>query len=440
MKKAIRDHSTDFLAIIALVVFALAVTIFILSRQQQPYPSWLPLLGDDTFELKGEFESAQAITPGQGQTVNIAGIRVGDITDVELEEGKAVVTMQIDAQYGPLVHTDASMLLRPRTGLQDMSVELDPGSDGEQLEEGGTVPLANTEGNIQPEALLSSLDRDTRDYLVLLLQGGAEGLAGNGEELSAVFRRFEPTARDLAKINKGLAERRANIARSITNFRRVSEELGARDTQLTDFVDSSNAALGGFADQEASIREALQELPPALAATRSALESGDQFALELGPASRRLIPSSRALGPALRATRPFFRKTVGPIRDQIRPFTKQVRAPIRTLLDASNALSKATPPLTNSLGDLNKLFNALAYNPPGQEEGYLFWTAWLNHNQNNLFQLQDAGSPLRRGLVLMSCNTALLAEGFASARPYIRTLQQLTRVPESSTICPLDPP
>ncbi len=382
----------------ALTIFALAITIYILSQQQQPYPSWLPILGDDTFELKGEFESAQAVTPGQGQTVNIAGIKVGDITEVELESGNAVVTMEIEDEYEEIVHSDATMLLRPRTGLQDMSVELDPGSEGELLGDGDTVPLAGTEGNTQVEQLLESLDRDTRDYLVLLLEGGATGIGPNGEELSAVLRRFEPTARDLAKITKGLAKRRANIARSISNFKKVSEELGARDTQLAEFVSSSNEALAAFADQEASLRETFQELPPALSATRAALESGDRFAEVLGPSSRALIPSARALGPALRETRPFFRETVVPIRDQIRPFTREVRAPIRTLVDTANGLSEATPPLTSSLGEINKLFNSLAFNPPGQQEGYLFYLAWLNHNQNEMFAFQDAHGPLRRGL------------------------------------------
>jgi phospholipid/cholesterol/gamma-HCH transport system substrate-binding protein len=450
MRKAIKDRFGDVVAITLLVVFAMAVTLFILSRQQQPYPSWIPILGDDTFELKGEFESAQAVTPGQGQTVNIAGIQVGDITEVTLENGNAVVTMQIEDQYAELMRDDATMLLRPRTGLQDMTVELNPGTEGEPIDEGATVPLANTEGNTQPEQLLESLDRDTRDFLVLLLEGGATGLGESGEELSAVLRRFEPTTRDLAKINKGLAERRANIARSIHNFREVSQELGARDTQLADFVDSSNAALEGFANQEASLRETFQELPSTLQATQDALASGDEFALELGPASERLIPSSRKLGPALREVRPFLRETVAPIRDQIRPFTRQVRAPIKTSVDAANALSENTPPLTAGLTDLNRLFNALAFNPPGQEEGYLFWTAWLNHNQNNQFAFQDATSPLRRGLVLMSCNTASKAEGFAAPRPFLRTLQQLTRVPVSGAVfqdpdpnnelCTLDPP
>jgi phospholipid/cholesterol/gamma-HCH transport system substrate-binding protein len=437
MRRAVREHSRDFIAIAVLFVLGLAATVLILSQQQASYPDWVPILGKDTFELKGEFTSAQAVTPGQGQTVNIAGIEVGDITDVQLENGTAVVTMRIDDKYHPLIHSDATMLLRPRTGLQDMTVELDPGTKGE-MPDGATVPLAQTQPNVQPDQILASLDSETRDYLQLLLQGGGAAFGGNGRDISATFRRFEPTARDLALINGKLAERRQNIRHVITNFKLLMQELGKKDTQLEQFVSSSDAALGSFARQEASIRSALEELPSALSATRAALTSSDRLAQVLGPTSRALIPSARALGPALKASRPFFRKTKGPIRNQIRPFTRQVRAPIHDLADTSDALRKATPALTGAVGDLNDLLNAIAYDPPGPKEGYLFYLAWLNHDTNNLFQLQDAHGPLRRGIVLQSCNTAQLAEALAATRPFLRTLQQLTRVPESSTICPLD--
>ena len=441
MIKAIRDRSTDVIAIALLIVFGLAVTLFILSRQQQPYPSWLPVLGDDTFEVRAEFSNAQAVTPGQGQTVNISGIKVGDITEVSLEGGNAVVTMKVEDRYAPILRSDATALLRPRTGLQDMTVEVQPGTTAASpLEEGGTIAVAGTDNNVQPYEILASLDRDTRQFLVLLLEGGARGLGENGEELSAVLRRFEPTARDLARINRGLAKRRANIARAISSFREVSEELGARDTQLAEFVDSSDAALGAFANSEASIRETLRELPSALAATRGALESGDQFALELGPAARDLIPSARSLGPALRASRPFFRQTTGPIRDQIRPFTRDVRPAVRDLTDAAKALGQATPPLSASLGEVNRLFNALAFNPPGAEEGYLFYLPWLNHNVSGMFAFQDAHGPLRRAIVLQSCLTAVNAEALTApaSQAFLRTLQQLTRVARSADICPLD--
>ena len=71
----------------------------ILANQASALPCWVPILGEDRFELKAEFSSAQAVTPGQGQAVDIAGIQVGDITGVELEDGHAVVTMEVDNEY-----------------------------------------------------------------------------------------------------------------------------------------------------------------------------------------------------------------------------------------------------------------------------------------------------------------------------------------------------
>jgi phospholipid/cholesterol/gamma-HCH transport system substrate-binding protein len=430
----------DFVAIAALLVFGVATMLVILIQQGASLPSWVPGLGEDRFELRGEFTTAQAVTPGQGQTVNIAGIRVGDVAEVELSDGAAVVTMEIEDRYAPLVREDATMLLRPRTGLQDMTVELDPGSrEAEPVAEGTTIELAQTDPNVQPDQILATLDGDTRAYLKLLLQAGGEGLGGRGEELSAGLRRFEPLARDLRRIGGALAVRRENIARAITSLRLVSEELGQSDTRLAGFVESSDRVLGAFADQEQSIRAALSDLPGTLRATRSALESGQEFAEVLGPASRDLIPAARALGPGLREARPFLQETVAPLRDQIRPFTRAVRRPVRHTKQAAGPLGDLTTALGNGLGELNQLTNALAYNPPGAaEEGYLFWLSWLNHNTNALFFSQDALGPMRRGAVILGCNTAGLAEGVAAPRPFLRTLQQITNVPQSADprVCP----
>ena len=68
------------------------------------------------------------MTPGQGQSVDIAGIKVGEVSGVKLENGHAVVSMEVDNKYAPLIHTNASLLLRPKTGLNDMVVEVDPGT------------------------------------------------------------------------------------------------------------------------------------------------------------------------------------------------------------------------------------------------------------------------------------------------------------------------
>jgi len=435
MRRAIREHLRDFIAILTLLVLGLAATVAILSQQQAVYPSWIPFLGDERVELKAEFTSAQAVTPGQGQTVNIAGVEVGDVTKVELDEGTAVVTLSVEEQYADLIHDDASLLLRPRTGLQDITVEVDAGSPGTPtLEDGDTIPVSQTQPNVQPDEILAKLDGDTQAYLRLLLQGGAEGFGGHGKELSAGLRRLEPFARDVAKINTLLAQRRQNIRRSIHNFRLVAEELGKNDTEVAEFVDSSNAALSAFANQEAAIRRTLQEFPSTLRETQRALKSSDRFSLAAAPALRKLTPTARTLGPALQEARPFFRQTTGPIRQQIRPFSRRVQKPFRHLKQAAKPLKETATDLEGGFEGLNQLFNALALNPEGAQEGYLFWLAWLNHNLNAIGFIQDANGPIPRGLVQISCQGAVLAAQVASQDLTYKTLLELNRVPTPEEI------
>jgi len=439
MRRAIREHLKDFVAILVLVVFAGIVSFVILSSQQQPYPAWVPLLGDDQFELEVELSTAQAVTPGQGQTVNMAGVEIGDIREAHLEDGRAIVTVGINRPYQELIRTDATVLMRPRTGLQDMTLEVDPGRSGDPVPEGYRIPISATDPSIQPDALLASLDGDTRNYLKLLVQGGAEGLGGNGEEFSAGLRRFEPLGKYVAKLNRGLAERRRNIKRAVTKFGELSQTLARSDVRLADFVSTQSEVFEAFANQEANLRELLQELPSTLEETRAALASGETLANELGPASEALIPAARAFDTGQESLQRLARDTVGPLKNQLRPFARQVNPVLSHLKQAAGPLGNTVNSTNRTLADLNRFFNAWAYNPAGPQEGNLFWTAWLNHNTNNAARIQDAQGSLPRGLVMQSCSTAILAEGLAEARPFIWTLQRLTHVPESTEVCPFDP-
>ena len=143
MRRAVRAHLRDVVAIIALLAAALFATTVILINQRTSLPSWVPLIGTDRFALEADFTTAQAVTPGQGQSVDVAGIKVGEVTSVKLEGGHAVVGMEVDNKYASLIHEDSSLLLRPKTGLNDMVIEVDPGTQSSpQVDEGSTIPLA----------------------------------------------------------------------------------------------------------------------------------------------------------------------------------------------------------------------------------------------------------------------------------------------------------
>lgn len=437
MSRQLRGRLRDMIAVIVLAVLAIAVTLVIFSQQKAALPSWVPVFGQDFYELKAEFLPAQAVTPGQGQAIDIAGVQVGKVGAVELDDGVATVRMDIEPEYAPLIRGNASLLLRPRTGLNDMVIEVDTGTSGPTPKEGSTIPLSRTKPQVNPDEFLATLDADTREYLVLLLQAGAEGLGSKekGRQLSAGLRRLEPFGRDLARLNGALAERRQNIARVIHNFRLLTDELGRHDSQLAEFVSSSNAVMGSFANQEASIRAALQQLPPTLRQTRSALGSADRLSIQLSRSLPEMIPAAQALEPALRSSRRLFRDTTPPIRDQIRPFTRQVRRPVKHLVQGADPLRKTVKGLGIGLGSLNYGLNELAFNPAGTAESYLFYLGWFNHAFNSIYLTQDAGGPLRRGIIMASCATAQLAPGIAAGKPFLRTLQQATHFPTPEEAC-----
>jgi phospholipid/cholesterol/gamma-HCH transport system substrate-binding protein len=438
VKRAIRKHSRDFVALMVLFVIGLGVSAFILSNQRLYLPSWVPGIGKDFYKVKAEFSTAQAVVPGQGQTVDIAGVQVGDIDKVELKNGVAVVSLNIRNKYAP-IYRDAHMLLRPKTGLKDMIVELDPGTKATgALKEGDTIPVQNTAPDVNLDEVLSSLDSDTRTYLQILVNSGGEafGKKGYTSELRETFKRFEPTNRNLAKITGLLSKRRANIKRVIHNFSLLTTELGKKDQQLAELVGSANANFKALANQSANIQESLRLLPPTLTTARTALVKTDTLAKQLGPTLNSLRPAARALGPALVQVRPFLKTTTPVIRDQIRPFARDVQPTAKQLKILGDNLQPLTPKLTSTFKVVNSLLNTLAYNPPGAEEGFLFWVSWANHDANTIFGTQDAHGPIRRGLIVTSCSSLSLLNQVVATNPSLNALFQLLNAPQISQVCP----
>jgi phospholipid/cholesterol/gamma-HCH transport system substrate-binding protein len=442
MTKAIRDHLRDFLAILGLLIAGLAITMYIVQEQRLR----IPVLEERPFELKAEMQTAQSVTPGQGQTVRVAGVRVGDISKVEVEEGNAVVTMDIDREFLP-VYQDATILLRPKTGLKDMFLELDPGTEAAgEFDEGGKIPVENTAPDVNLDEVLQFLDTDTRSYLRLLLVGGGEGLQGRGRDLGEVLGSLGPLNRDLARLNSEVAKRKQNLANVIHNMNILFGRLGQEDDEIAALIDASNSSLGAIAEQDLDVQRATALLGPTLQDTRVALEETDKLAEVLGPTLNDLRPVARKLEPANESLGELARATTGDVKQEIRPFVRSARKPVRDLRPAAEKLADATPRLTVVASKLNKLFNMAAYNPscgvtgctptydnsgadapgtPNRDEGYLYWIGWLGHVGNSTFANQDAVSTYRNLYLTASCQAAVALLGSSPLSPLITGFNEL---------------
>ena len=452
MRRQIKKQARVFVAILFLFIASLGIAGYILSNQRFYLPAWVPVLGTEFYTVSAELPSGQAVVPGQGQTVNIAGVKIGEVGSVKLEDGIAVIDMRIRDEYRP-IYKDATVLLRPKTGLKDMYLALDPGTrSAGALPEGGRVRVENTLPDVNTDEFLAQLDSDTRAYLKILLNAGGTAFDDRttgadkrydqsaAQDLRETFKRFEPTARDGKRITHGLIARRQNIRHVIHNFQQLSTALAQRDDQLAGLVDSANANFEALASEEGSLREAIRLFPGTLDQTQQTLTKTATLAGQLGPALERLRPFARELAPALRKTRPFFDETTPIIRDQIRPFARDVQPTVRDLRAATNDLAVVTPRLARTFGVLNRFFNILAYDPPGERRPFNFWAAWSAHAGATMFNLQDAHGPVRRSIVLVTCNNYNVLEQVILGSPQLGALATLLNLPPEGEACPQNQP
>jgi phospholipid/cholesterol/gamma-HCH transport system substrate-binding protein len=403
----LRRYLRWIVVILGMFALSLVIAVYIARQERLRWPWEHPL------QIYAEFQEAQAVTPGQGQTVNEAGVKVGEIGDVKLENGIALVRLDIDKknEVGP-IYRNATAMLRPKTGLKDMSVSLDPGRPdpslpGEgRLHNGDHIPIANTAPDVNPDEVFAALDVDTRNYLKAFVAAGGQGLNGRGPDIRAILKASQPTLAETNRVMSAIADRREKVQRLVTNLRDLSQVAASKDSQLASLVNASASAFSTIGDREAALRDAIGRLPGAVNATSDALSESRSFADELGPTLTRLRPAARKLAPALTGVRPLLRDATPIVRGQLRPLVRAAIPLVSDLRPSVADLNSTAPPLVRVVKVLDYVANELGYNPPGPEEGYLFWAAWFFHNSNDILSVEDAHGATWRGLVMVSCSTA----------------------------------
>ncbi len=401
MKRAIKTYAREAVAII--VIFALAIFVggYILNHQRFRFP----LIQSSPFSINAELSTAQAVLPGQGQSVRVSGVQIGEVGGVLLKDGKAIVRLDLQPQYRHLIHTDSTALLRPRTGLKDMFLEVNPGrAPASVVGSGFTIPVSNTLPDVNPDEILASLDGDTRAYLELLINGGGQGLNGNGgTELGQVLQRFLPTHQDLARLNRATALRGANLRRVVNSLQRLNTALAGEQGQLVQIVTSSSRVFRAFASEGGNVSRAVADLPATLRQATATLGDVQAFAGQLGPAARNLLPAAGSLPAANRALAALATPSAPIVQNQIRPFVVASRPLVRNLRPAAINLAAATPNLSTVFTVLNHLFNLLGYYPGGAQHGYLWWLAWGQHAARTLFSNQNADGDFRPVFLQADC-------------------------------------
>jgi len=448
VKRAIREHWKDFAAIVGLLLVTVVVAGYILGHERFVFP-WQ----SQPFTINASFQTAQAVTPGQGQSVRVSGVQIGLVGGVTLKNGEGIVQMDIDSKYKGLIKKNWTALIRPRTGLDDMFIELSPGIGSAPVAKPGyTIPISNTMPVVNLDEILASLDADSREYLDLLVNGAGQGLAKNGgDELAQVMERFEPTHQDLARLNGAVAQRGKDLQQLVNSLRRLNDALAAKQTQIVQLVDSSEKVFAAFASEDSNVSRAVGDLPATLQQTTATLGKVQAFAQALGPAATNLLPAVKAIPAANQALTALAVPGAPIVKNQIRPFVIASRPVVRNLRPAAVNLADpttvqtangpvkeapATTNLTNVFTVLNHFGNMVGYNPGNTEHGYLWWLAWLDHNVRTLFSVQDANGDFRPLFLQASCATYAQLVNQPGTGPLTEVAMNLTPILTDANLCP----
>jgi phospholipid/cholesterol/gamma-HCH transport system substrate-binding protein len=399
MRRAVRTYGRYVAAIAFLIVLAAISGTYILINQRLSIPF------NDRYTVYADVTSSSGLAPGLGQAVNVAGVRVGQISGSRLIGGRARIAMEIDPKQLPHVYANARAELVADTPLKDLVIELGPGRPpAKPIDDGGVIGIANTSPPVDSDELTNALDADTRAYFDTFVHGFASGTKGRGHDLHQLLRALSPTARQTREITSALAARRQALKRLVTNLTILTKAAATKDAEIGEVVETANATLESVAGQEAALDSSLAKLPGTLSGVRSSLDDARVFADELQPTLQRLLPAVRKLPGALQDVGPLLRTAEPVLRTRLRPLVRQVQPLARDLAPTAQRLVQQTPDLSRAFQVLTYTVNELAFNPEGSDEGYLYWLAWFAHNAASVGSAQDAQGPVTRGLALFSCD------------------------------------
>jgi virulence factor Mce-like protein len=312
--------------------------------------------GDD-YRVDVVFDDSRGLVPGQ--LVQVAGARVGTITDVTLtRDYKARVHLKVDPQFAPF-REDAECTIKPQGLIAENYVECVPGSpDARPMRgRGDAPPTVPVERTTQPVALTDLFEiwnAPTRDRLQVLLSTLGMATVARGEDLNALLRRANPALARAQETIAVLERQRDDLANAVDATGAIADRLAERPERLSRLVDRAAKVTTETASERAALGAGLQRLPRLLRDARPALQKLDATMDAGEPLLERLEDAAPDVN-RVTADVPKLAKVAGPALDRLAPVLRDGAVTARRaapLLGLVQQYARASLPNAHVAGEL----------------------------------------------------------------------------------------
>jgi phospholipid/cholesterol/gamma-HCH transport system substrate-binding protein len=244
--RSFRSRNPIPIGIAGIVVIALGLTVAMFSDD-------LPIIGGGT-SYSADFSEAAGLTADD--EVRIAGVKVGKVTDVELDHDKVVVTFKVkDAWVGD--ESSAAIKIKNVLGQKYLAIEPD---GSEVLDPAIAIPRSRT---IAPYDVLEA-------FRGLAETSNAIDTTQLAQSFEVIAETFGDTPDDvkgaltgLQQLSQTISSRDQQLATLLSNTREISDTLADRDAEVVKLLQDGNLLLeeiGKRRDAISTLLEGTQEL------------------------------------------------------------------------------------------------------------------------------------------------------------------------------------
>lgn len=310
--------------------------------------------------------------------VTIRGDRAGAVSNIQIDQGKAVVTMELRGAHQ--MYADASAQINDYALLGQEVIDLTPGTPTRGPLR-GTIPVSRTLSATNLEDVLNVFTAPTRNALRTTLTQLGGGTAGRGGDLNRFLGTAPSTLDDVSQIAAAADSPQAKLAQLLNTAKTLSgrfdgrsAELSTLMTQVNDTLDAVN--VGG----DGPLRQIVGALPGTLQRANVALLALERPLSDTQTAVSDLAPGAASLGQATPDLRGFLLQAVGPL-DRVPGVARLVTPAVgdlsQTLGDARPLVPRVDEGLAAILPPLQILS---AYRGDVQKLAYVFDSFLANHD------------------------------------------------------------
>lgn len=206
-------------------------------------------------EYRAEFVDATGVV--KGDDIRIAGVKVGSVTDVSIENrDRALVTFAVENGTALTKATQASIRYRNLVGQRFISLTQGIG-DATPLEEGGTIPVERTSPALDLTVLFNG-------FKPLFQALSPQDINQLSYEIVQVFQGEGGTLESLlghtASVTNTLAARDRVIGQLLDNLDYALDHIADRDRQLTSLIKNFRTFVAGLKSDRQAILSSLDQI------------------------------------------------------------------------------------------------------------------------------------------------------------------------------------